>query len=391
MTDQLDPVSQPTSEPEPAVETVPADSAQDTAVEMSASESSVKCPSCGMELKGSFMFCPGCGKGVSSESSAGPSSDPSTPDMSAIVSKIGGEKNLKKIAIGGGIALVVVIIALLFATHVICFHEWKDATCLNAKRCTICKQTEGKALGHDYAEATCTEPKTCERCGEVSGTALGHSVSEWVEDSEATCAAEGQKHGTCDMCGEEISEVISKLSSHTVESWTTTKEATCSAAGSKSGTCSVCGDERTESIAKKDHTAGSWQLTGTPYISNGNILYTKETQKCTVCGEQIDSKSNETELSIEQRNALNRAWDYLDYTAFSYSGLVDQLEFEGYSTSTAKFAADNCGADWYQQAAKKAQAYLDYTSFSRSGLISQLKYEGFTQDQAEYGVKAVGY
>lgn len=90
-----------------------------------------------------------------------------------------------------------------------------------------------------------------------------------------------------------------------------------------------------------------------------------------------------------ESNALQKAWDYLDYMAFSYEGLIDQLEYEGFTSSEAKYAADNCGADWYDQAAKKAQEYLDYMAFSRSELIDQLEYEGFTYDQASYGVNAV--
>jgi hypothetical protein len=92
-----------------------------------------------------------------------------------------------------------------------------------------------------------------------------------------------------------------------------------------------------------------------------------------------------------QRNALQKARDYLDYTAFSYQGLIDQLEYEGYSHSEAVYGADNCGADWYEQAALKAELYLDYTSFSRSGLIEQLEYEGFTYSQAVYGAEQNGY
>ena len=90
-----------------------------------------------------------------------------------------------------------------------------------------------------------------------------------------------------------------------------------------------------------------------------------------------------------EKNALNKAYDYLDYTAFSRSGLIDQLEFEGYSTSEATYAVDHCGADWNEQAVKKAQQYLDYMSFSKSGLIDQLEFEGFTPAQAEYGANAV--
>ena len=76
---------------------------------------------------------------------------------------------------------------------------------------------------------------------------------------------------------------------------------------------------------------------------------------------------------------------------FSYSGLIEQLEYEGYSTEDATYAADNCGADWNEQAALSAEDYLDIMSFSRDGLIEQLVYEGFTQEQAEYGASAVGY
>ena len=43
------------------------------------------------------------------------------------------------------------------------------------------------------------------------------------------------------------------------------------------------------------------------------------------------------------------------------------------------------------QAAKKAKSYLRSSSFSKTGLIEQLEFEGFTYDQAVYGVKSVGY
>lgn len=92
-----------------------------------------------------------------------------------------------------------------------------------------------------------------------------------------------------------------------------------------------------------------------------------------------------------EKNALSKAKDYLAFTSFSYSGLIDQLEYEGFTTEEATYGADNCGADWYEQAAKKAEEYLDFTSFSREGLIDQLEYEGFTYDQAVYGVEANGY
>ncbi|WP_303013902.1 Ltp family lipoprotein [Holdemanella biformis] len=92
-----------------------------------------------------------------------------------------------------------------------------------------------------------------------------------------------------------------------------------------------------------------------------------------------------------EKNALRTAREYLSFSAFSYTGLIKQLEYEGYSTEEATYAADNCNANWNLQAAKSAKEYLDISSFSRQGLIDQLIYEGYTQEQAEYGVTQNGY
>lgn len=89
--------------------------------------------------------------------------------------------------------------------------------------------------------------------------------------------------------------------------------------------------------------------------------------------------------------ALKCAKSYLNYTAFSYDGLIRQLEFEGFTSEEATHGVDNCGADWYEQAAKCAKNYLDYSSFSKSSLINQLEFEGFTHDQAVYGAEQNGY
>lgn len=95
---------------------------------------------------------------------------------------------------------------------------------------------------------------------------------------------------------------------------------------------------------------------------------------------------NSDTVSSGQTNALQSAKNYLAVMPFSYSGLVEQLEYEGYSHSEATYAADNCGADWYEQAVKAAENYLDVMAFSRTDLIEQLEYEGYTHDQAVYGV-----
>jgi len=107
--------------------------------------------------------------------------------------------------------------------------------------------------------------------------------------------------------------------------------------------------------------------------------------------EPISDEGKTDKVTLGEKNALRNALDYLDYAPFSYSGLVEQLEFEGYTHKEAVYGVDNCGADWNEQAALMAKSYLDYSSFSRDGLLEQLEFEGFTRQQAEYGVQSVGY
>lgn len=97
------------------------------------------------------------------------------------------------------------------------------------------------------------------------------------------------------------------------------------------------------------------------------------------------------ELTLAQRNAVSSAEDYLDFAGFSRSGLLDQLEYEGYAAADAEFAVDYVAPDWNAEAAEKAENYLAYSAFSMEGLADQLAYEGFTAEQVEFALAAVGY
>lgn len=139
------------------------------------------------------------------------------------------------------------------------------------------------------------------------------------------------------------------------------------------------------------NTDGSSDKPSTSTDSKSDNQSTSTDSNKSDSGEKSEPASSESNLTMGQKNALRSAQSYLRYSAFSYTGLISQLEYEDYSTEDATFAADNCGADWAEQAAKCAKSYLDYSSFSRDGLIEQLEYEGFTHDQAVYGVEQNGY
>lgn len=48
------------------------------------------------------------------------------------------------------------------------------------------------------------------------------------------------------------------------------------------------------------------------------------------------------------------------------------------------------GIDYNAQAAKKAEDYVSLMGFSRQGLIEQLEFDGFTPEQAAHGATGNG-
>ena len=104
-----------------------------------------------------------------------------------------------------------------------------------------------------------------------------------------------------------------------------------------------------------------------------------------------ESVAKKTNVTTVQKNALKSAKNYLSLMGFSKSGLIKQLEFDGYSSEDATYAAENCNANWNEQAAKSAKNYLDTMPFSKSELIHQLEFDGYSKEEAEYGAQAAGY
>jgi hypothetical protein len=94
--------------------------------------------------------------------------------------------------------------------------------------------------------------------------------------------------------------------------------------------------------------------------------------------------------SVNQSNARRAAANYLSFAAFSRSGLINQLEYEGYSRADAEYGVDAQKANWSEQARKSAAKYLNFAAFSYSGLLNQLLYEGFSLEQATFGVDSTG-
>ena len=157
----------------------------------------------------------------------------------------------------------------------------------------------------------------------------------------------------------------------------------------------------TSAIAASNSTGTkTWTASGACTLKSGKVT-TKSSGSCTVKlsikakGKFIAKTAskkykiasgapiNET---VSQSNARKKGASYLKSSSFSRTGLIGQLEFEGFSHADATYGTDAQNADWNAQAVLKGASYLKSSSFSRSGLVAQLVYEGFTDAQAEYGV-----
>ena len=98
-------------------------------------------------------------------------------------------------------------------------HRWNDATCTAPKTCSVCKITEGSALGHKY---------------------------------ETTWSKDADKHWhKCSVCGDKTNE-----ETHSWDKGTMTIQPGCTTAGTKTFGC-ICGATKTENIDAAGHTAGA--------------------------------------------------------------------------------------------------------------------------------------
>ena len=88
------------------------------------------------------------------------------------------------------------------------------------------------------------------------------------------------------------------------------------------------------------------------------------------------------------QEALDSAKNHIAHGDYSYEGLIKLLEYGKFTNEQAQYGADNCGADWQQEANDCAAGYLSHNSYSKSELISLLLYEGFSQSEAEMAADA---
>ena len=97
--------------------------------------------------------------------------------------------------------------------------------------------------------------------------------------------------------------------------------------------------------------------------------------------------SNSSYVSAKEA-AVADAKKFLEKANYSYQGLYNDLVYMGYADEDAKYGADNCGADWSEQAVKRAKALAANGITNYDNLVEKLESEGFTGEQAAVGAQA---
>jgi|688.fasta_scaffold531482_1 hypothetical protein len=107
--------------------------------------------------------------------------------------------------------------------------------------------------------------------------------------------------------------------------------------------------------------------------------------------EKPQSTMSKVKESLWDTQAKSMAERYLNVSAFSHDGLIEQLVVgSDFTTEQATKAVNSLNVDWNEQALRMAKRYLEVSSFSKDGLVEQLVVGSqFTKAQAQYAVSNI--
>ncbi len=242
-------------------------------------------------------------------------------------------------------------------------HDFADATCTDARKCTRCGDTRGEAKGHNFKAATCTAPKTCTVCKATEGSAKGHS---W---KAATCTAPK----TCGVCNVTEGSALG----HT----TTT------------GTCGRCGkvfaSSGYDSIVNLLKSTGRYVAEGNSYVlvtedydsATGIVYYMSEKYMTIECIRGYSNgHSDMTFITIDKYGTVYEyGYMYANTTEYLFagSGLLDAATF---NKNTKEGFSD------YEGAIKSV-----YTDYMNSALKQMLNETNSILKPYGYSVKDLGF
>ncbi len=124
--------------------------------------------------------------------------------------------------------------------------------------------------------------------------------------------------------------------------------------------------------------------------TNGGDAVTSDASASTSDAPGQPAPRPEQQLNSIQSEARDLAASYLQDAIYSRARLIEDVVAAGYREPDAAAAIDSLKVDWNDQAVQAAEVYVEKFEFTRTGLIAQLEVDGFESHQAQYGASAVG-
>lgn len=163
-----------------------------------------ECPECGNQVSDKAEACPRCGHPIEGRAAQSDSDDSlaAAPENGRCDKPVNKRNPRTWLYVAGAILLASCIFGVLYSTHIICFHNWQEANCIQPKKCHICKRTVGEKNpdSHWWEPASCSKPKHCRNCGKKVGK-KDPKAHRWVN---ASCVE--PKH--CTECGKTAGDAI---------------------------------------------------------------------------------------------------------------------------------------------------------------------------------------
>lgn len=187
----------------------------------------------------------------------------------------------------------------------------------------------------------------------------------------------------------ESSKTESKITPSRTESKNKSK-VTSSRAESKNE--SKVTSSKTESKNESKVTSSKTELKNESKVTSSNVeskITSSASESKTESKVESSKSASENDVPTQYQEVLDEAKSFIEFGEYSYSGLIEILEFVGYSNDEAEFAALNCNADWNNEAVQCAESYLDFKNMTKDELYGQLEYEGFTKEQISYALSKV--
>lgn len=240
------------------------------------------------------------------------------------------------------------------------------------------------AVGSNTANISGLEPNVTYEFRVAAGSRFG--LGEFSTTGPVTTGASGGTSGgvtqSTTASSQSTTTVVGRVTTTTTSTTTTPTTTTPTTTTTTTTTLALVG-----TVSQRNAVAK-----GASYLRSSSFSRTGLIEQLQYEGFSIADATYGTDAQGADWNAqaVKKGASYLRSSSFSRSGLISQLQFEDFSLAEATYGTNAQGADWNAQAAKKAASYLRSGSFSRSGLLSQLLYEGFSQSEAEYGVSTTG-